>query len=197
MNWAQRYVDVTISSLMTLANPVVTTIGAWLVYDQVAQRRAGPGGRGGGPLPGRHRPGPPPARRRGGRGTALITCAASARRPGAALGVARRARRDQRLPKAAGSALEGPRQRASLSVPRGRGSAGRASPCQGEGRGFESRRPLQAKYLRGGPLRRASCREIGSHDPSSSAGPGAKADGVTVDGVVHRTMASPSSTKAT
>ena len=25
---------------------------------------------------------------------------------------------------------------------RGRGSAGRASPCQGEGRGFESRRPL-------------------------------------------------------
>ncbi len=26
---------------------------------------------------------------------------------------------------------------------RGRGSAGRASPCQGEGRGFESRRPLQ------------------------------------------------------
>ena len=38
MNWAQRYVDVTISSLMTLANPVVTTIGAWLVYDQVAQR---------------------------------------------------------------------------------------------------------------------------------------------------------------
>ena len=35
MNWAQRYVDVTISSLMTLANPVVTTIGVWLVYDQV------------------------------------------------------------------------------------------------------------------------------------------------------------------
>src|SRR5690606_17104016 len=25
---------------------------------------------------------------------------------------------------------------------RGRGSVGRASPCQGEGRGFESRRPL-------------------------------------------------------
>jgi drug/metabolite transporter (DMT)-like permease len=35
MNWAQRYVDVTISSLMTLANPVVSTVGAWLVYDQV------------------------------------------------------------------------------------------------------------------------------------------------------------------
>jgi hypothetical protein len=28
--------------------------------------------------------------------------------------------------------------------PRGRGSVGRASPCQGEGRGFESRRPLQS-----------------------------------------------------
>src|SRR3954452_20355832 len=28
------------------------------------------------------------------------------------------------------------------SLSRGRGSAGRASPCQGEGRGFESRRPL-------------------------------------------------------
>jgi hypothetical protein len=28
------------------------------------------------------------------------------------------------------------------SWPRGRGSVGRASPCQGEGRGFESRRPL-------------------------------------------------------
>jgi DME family drug/metabolite transporter len=35
MNWAQRYVDVTISSLLTLLNPVVTTVGAWLVYDQV------------------------------------------------------------------------------------------------------------------------------------------------------------------
>ena len=28
---------------------------------------------------------------------------------------------------------------------RGRGSAGRASPCQGEGRGFESRRPLHSE----------------------------------------------------
>ena len=32
---------------------------------------------------------------------------------------------------------------ASLEPHCGRGSAGRASPCQGEGRGFESRRPLQ------------------------------------------------------
>src|SRR5215208_7653130 len=32
----------------------------------------------------------------------------------------------------------------SSEAQRGRGSAGRASPCQGEGRGFESRRPLGA-----------------------------------------------------
>ena len=31
---------------------------------------------------------------------------------------------------------------ANLVAQRGRGSVGRASPCQGEGRGFESRRPL-------------------------------------------------------
>jgi hypothetical protein len=35
---------------------------------------------------------------------------------------------------------------------RGRGSVGRASPCQGEGRGFESRRPL------GGAGSRLACR---------------------------------------
>ena len=29
-----------------------------------------------------------------------------------------------------------------MRVPRGCGSVGRASPCQGEGRGFESRHPL-------------------------------------------------------
>lgn len=34
MTWAQGHVDVTVSSLMTLASPVVSTIGAWLVYDQ-------------------------------------------------------------------------------------------------------------------------------------------------------------------
>jgi hypothetical protein len=33
----------------------------------------------------------------------------------------------------------------------GRGSVGRASPCQGEGRGFESRRPLDSTtFARGG-----------------------------------------------
>ena len=36
----------------------------------------------------------------------------------------------------------------------GRGSAGRASPCQGEGRGFESRRPLSKDRM---PLRHALC----------------------------------------
>ncbi len=34
MNWAQRYVDVTVSSLMSLGNPVVSAIGAWLVFDE-------------------------------------------------------------------------------------------------------------------------------------------------------------------
>jgi drug/metabolite transporter (DMT)-like permease len=34
MAWAHRHVDVTISSLLTLANPVVSTVGAWLVYEQ-------------------------------------------------------------------------------------------------------------------------------------------------------------------
>jgi drug/metabolite transporter (DMT)-like permease len=34
VNWAQRYVDVTISSLMLLASPVVSTLGAWMFYDQ-------------------------------------------------------------------------------------------------------------------------------------------------------------------
>ena len=34
MAWAHAHVDVTISSLLTLANPVVSTVGAWLVYSQ-------------------------------------------------------------------------------------------------------------------------------------------------------------------
>ncbi len=36
-----------------------------------------------------------------------------------------------------------PGRAANVALQRGRGSVGRASPCQGEGRGFESRRPLQ------------------------------------------------------
>ena len=42
-----------------------------------------------------------------------------------------------------------PRAGAILDGSRGRGSAGRASPCQGEGRGFESRRPLHRKLHAG------------------------------------------------
>src|SRR3712207_780831 len=38
-----------------------------------------------------------------------------------------------------------------VSPSRGRGSVGRASPCQGEGRGFESRRPLGTRAPVGRP----------------------------------------------
>jgi drug/metabolite transporter (DMT)-like permease len=34
MTWAQRYVDVTVSSLLTLGSPVVSVIGAWIFFDQ-------------------------------------------------------------------------------------------------------------------------------------------------------------------
>ncbi|MGD9702184.1 MAG: DMT family transporter [Acidimicrobiia bacterium] len=34
MTWAQRHLDVTVVSLLLLANPVLSTIGAWLIYDQ-------------------------------------------------------------------------------------------------------------------------------------------------------------------
>ncbi|MFZ1489854.1 MAG: DMT family transporter [Ilumatobacteraceae bacterium] len=34
MTWTQRHLSLTTSSLMTLASPVVSTLGAWLVYDQ-------------------------------------------------------------------------------------------------------------------------------------------------------------------
>jgi len=34
MTWAHHYVDVTITSLMTLANPVISIAGAWLLFDQ-------------------------------------------------------------------------------------------------------------------------------------------------------------------
>ena len=51
---------------------------------------------------------------------------------------------------------------AGAEAARGRGSVGRASPCQGEGRGFESRRPLGASLgqsRRGARLPRWSGRE--------------------------------------
>jgi drug/metabolite transporter (DMT)-like permease len=34
MTWAHHYVDVTITSMMTLANPVISIVGAWILYDQ-------------------------------------------------------------------------------------------------------------------------------------------------------------------
>jgi drug/metabolite transporter (DMT)-like permease len=34
MTWAHHYVDVSITSMMTLANPVVSIIGAWIIFDQ-------------------------------------------------------------------------------------------------------------------------------------------------------------------
>ena len=57
----------------------------------------------------------------------------------------------------------------SLSNRCGRGSAGRASPCQGEGRGFESRRPLQespGQSASGRGFRRSQ--QLNSHVAGSS-----------------------------
>jgi len=34
MTWAHHYVDVTVTSLLTLANPVVSIVGAWLLFSQ-------------------------------------------------------------------------------------------------------------------------------------------------------------------
>jgi drug/metabolite transporter (DMT)-like permease len=34
MTWAHHYVDVSITSMMTLANPVVSIVGAWIIFDQ-------------------------------------------------------------------------------------------------------------------------------------------------------------------
>lgn len=34
MTWAHKYLDVTFTSTLTLANPVLATIGAWIVFDQ-------------------------------------------------------------------------------------------------------------------------------------------------------------------
>jgi drug/metabolite transporter (DMT)-like permease len=35
MTWVHRYLDVTVTSTLTLANPVISVVGAWLVFDQV------------------------------------------------------------------------------------------------------------------------------------------------------------------
>jgi drug/metabolite transporter (DMT)-like permease len=34
MTWAQRYLDITVASMLMLGQPVFSTIGAWLVYDE-------------------------------------------------------------------------------------------------------------------------------------------------------------------
>ena len=52
-----------------------------------------------------------------------------------------------------GGAADCPRRPAKVWPTCGRGSAGRASPCQGEGRGFESRRPLQESRRSGAIFR--------------------------------------------
>jgi hypothetical protein len=79
---------------------------------------------------------------------------------------------------AGGPALVGRRHGiAKVVPPRGRGSVGRASPCQGEGRGFESRRPLQKSQVRGHFVGPDSCSEW-----AQSAGEG------TIGGRGHKTQ---------
>lgn len=34
MTWAQRHIDITLASLLTLANPVISAIGAWMIFGQ-------------------------------------------------------------------------------------------------------------------------------------------------------------------
>lgn len=34
MTWAQRHIDVTLASLLGLASPVISTIGAWIIFAQ-------------------------------------------------------------------------------------------------------------------------------------------------------------------
>jgi hypothetical protein len=34
MTWAHHYVDVGVTSMLTLANPVVSIVGAWLIFSQ-------------------------------------------------------------------------------------------------------------------------------------------------------------------
>ncbi len=34
MTWAHHYVDVTVTSMLTLANPVVSIVGAWILFSE-------------------------------------------------------------------------------------------------------------------------------------------------------------------
>jgi hypothetical protein len=76
-----------------------------------------------------------------------------------------------------------PSRLAMVLNPRGRGSVGRASPCQGEGRGFESRRPLHIVPGQG-PRRRPLMR-VPMRLPIVSANPVADegAQAVSIRGV--------------
>ena len=70
------------------------------------------------------------------------------RRAAGAAGSARSAGRAARTGRVTspGGLVGRPAVLAMVLNPRGRGSVGRASPCQGEGRGFESRRPLHVTH---------------------------------------------------
>ena len=34
MTWAQRHLDITLASLLTLGNPVISAVGAWMIFGQ-------------------------------------------------------------------------------------------------------------------------------------------------------------------
>ena len=34
MTWAHHYVEVSVTSMMTLANPVISIVGAWIIFSQ-------------------------------------------------------------------------------------------------------------------------------------------------------------------
>lgn len=44
MTWAHRYVNVNVSSILTLAGPVVTAIGAWILFDEAVSAGQAIGG---------------------------------------------------------------------------------------------------------------------------------------------------------
>ena len=44
MTWAHHYVDVSVTSMLTLASPLVTILGAWLLFDETLGRCRSLGG---------------------------------------------------------------------------------------------------------------------------------------------------------
>ena len=69
-----------------------------------------------------------------------------------------------------GPQLHPPTRRGTMTLPRGRGSVGRASPCQGEGRGFESRRPLHAGLAEASPCHLPEARRLKACRPAMVVG---------------------------